>query len=199
VVGKKEKNNNGSLKEEETNSLKPIYYHNDGHYDTKMEIFNLDDEERDKYVRSCLKYDDGANRESGVPLSQIPEHLAVIMDGNRRYGRAKYGSATRGHWDGSKTLVEFAKWCIVEGVQVLTVYAFSTENWSRHPSEVQALMAIFCKYCDELRIEALKKGIRLNFLSTDTKKVNNLLIFLCLNYVSAHILSPCSFISSPLP
>merc|ERR1739845_107497 len=45
------------------------------------------------------------------------------------------------------------------------------ENWSRHPSEIQALMDIFCKYCDELRIEALEKGIRLNVLSTETQKI----------------------------
>lgn len=157
------------FKEEE---LQSIYCHNDDQHRSNMEKCLLEEDiERDESARSMLRSDKGSNRESGVPLSQIPGHLAVIMDGNRRYGRAKYGSATRGHWDGSKTLVEFAKWCIVEGVQVLTVYAFSTENWSRHPSEVKALMAIFCKYCDELRIEALASGIRLNVLSTDTEKV----------------------------
>ena len=93
------------------------------------------------------------------------------MDGNRRYGQSKYGSALRGHWDGSKTLVDFAKWCMAEGIQVLTVYAFSTENWNRSASEISSLMKIFCKYCDELRVEALEKGIQLRVLSTDTEKI----------------------------
>ncbi len=77
----------------------------------------------------------------------------------------------QGHWDGSKTLIEFAKWCIAEGVQVLTVYAFSTENWDRDPSEVSALMSIFCKYCDELRIEAINQGIQVHVLSTDDTRI----------------------------
>jgi len=94
------------------------------------------------------------------------------MDGNRRYGRSKYGSVTKGHWDGSKTLVDFAKWSLAEGVQIVTVYAFSTENWNRSASEVSALMGIFCKYCDELRVAALEKGIRVQVLSTETDQVS---------------------------
>mmetsp|Transcript_31192 Transcript_31192/g.63417 ORF Transcript_31192/g.63417 Transcript_31192/m.63417 type:complete len:451 (+) Transcript_31192:41-1393(+) len=156
-------------------------------------------DERDKSTRAELK---GAVsvRESGVDLRRVPRHVAVIMDGNRRYGKAKYGNATRGHWDGSKTLIEFAKWCIAEGVQVLTVYAFSTENWDRDPSEVSALMSIFCKYCDELRVEAIKQGIQIHVLSTDdtripqevmsginqmvmeTKRCNKFTMNICLSY-----------------
>lgn len=94
------------------------------------------------------------------------------MDGNRRYGRAKYGDVSRGHWDGSSKLVEFAKWCVAEEISVLTVYAFSTENWNREPSEIRALMTIFSEYCDELRVEALKRNIRIHVLSTDTSRVS---------------------------
>jgi undecaprenyl diphosphate synthase len=78
----------------------------------------------------------------------------------------------QGHWDGSKTLVDFAKWCIAEGVQFLSVYAFSTENWQRDPVEVASLMALFCKYCDELRIEAIERNIRIRVLSTETARVS---------------------------
>lgn len=60
---------------------------------------------------------------------QIPKHIAVIMDGNRRYGKSKYGAGVRGHSDGSKTLVAFTDWCIDAGVKVLTVFAFSTGKW----------------------------------------------------------------------
>ena len=58
---------------------------------------------------------------------------------------------------------------------MLTCYAFSTENWSRDPSEVAALMAIFAKYCDELRVEALERNIRIHVLSTESERVRHLL------------------------
>jgi undecaprenyl diphosphate synthase len=127
-------------------------------------------EERDEKARKELKSLE-SKRESGVDLQSVPRHIAVIMDGNRRYGKLKYGNATRGHWDGSKTLIEFTKWCMAEGIQALTVYAFSTENWDRDPSEVSALMSIFCKYCEELRVEALERGIRIHVLETESERI----------------------------
>lgn len=127
-------------------------------------------EERDEVTRQELRSQE-STRESGVDLQLVPRHIAVIMDGNRRYGKAKYGNATRGHWDGSKTLIEFTKWCMAEGVQALTVYAFSTENWDRDPAEVSALMSIFCKYCEELRVEALQRGIQIHVLETESERI----------------------------
>jgi undecaprenyl diphosphate synthase len=67
--------------------------------------------------------------------------------------------------------MEFSKWCISEGVQVLTVYAFSTENWDRDPTEVSALMSMFCTYCDELRVEAVRRGIRIRVLTTEGGRI----------------------------
>eukprot|EP00978_Attheya_sp_CCMP212_P014872 scaffold38132_cov40-Attheya_sp.AAC.2 len=131
----------------------------------------IDNAERDDKTRTELLSDANTVRESGVDRHLVPRHVAVIMDGNRRYGRKRYGSATRGHWDGSKTLVDFSKWCIAEGIEALTVYAFSTENWDRDPAEVAALMKIFCKYCDELRIEAIQRDIRCVVLSTETERI----------------------------
>jgi hypothetical protein len=130
------------------------------------------DEEKDELARARLRREEEyETRESGVALELVPKHVAVIMDGNRRYGRAKYHNATQGHRDGSERLVDFAKWCCIEGVQVLTVFAFSTENWQRDPSEVAALMQLFCQYCDELRVEALQRNIQLRVLSSDETKV----------------------------
>ncbi len=130
------------------------------------------EKEKEEYVRTNLKSDVGTTRESGVDVSKVPRHVAVIMDGNRRYGKSKYGDVSRGHWDGSSKLVEFAKWCIAEKISVLTVYAFSTENWNRDPGEVASLMAIFSKYCEELRIEALQRNIRILVLTTDSTRVS---------------------------
>ncbi len=95
-----------------------------------------------------------------------PRHLAVIMDGNRRYGRQKHGVPTKGHWDGGHTLIEFVKWCLAEGIQAVTVYAFSSENWSRPEHEINVLMQIFLRYCARIEEESVKNGIRVRFLST---------------------------------
>jgi undecaprenyl pyrophosphate synthase len=136
---------------------------------TKDELVQKD---REDGVRTNLKSDADTQRESEVHVSMVPQHVAVIMDGNRRYGKAKYGNVSKGHWDGSSKLVEFAKWCIAEKVSVLTVYAFSTENWNRDPAEVASLMAIFAKYSNELRVEALKRNIKMLVLSTDYDRVS---------------------------
>lgn len=130
-------------------------------------------QQKEERVRQNLKSAAEATRESGVPLEKVPQHVAVIMDGNRRYGKRFHPeNPTQGHWEGSKTLVEFCKWCVAEHISTLTVYAFSTENWNRSPNEVAALMAIFSKYCDELRIEAIQRNIRIRTLSTETSQVN---------------------------
>jgi undecaprenyl diphosphate synthase len=131
----------------------------------------LNEDERDDEARDELRKKIEVEGESGVDPSDVPRHVAVIMDGNRRYGKARYGNATSGHYDGSRTLIEFSKWCISEGIRVLTVYAFSTENWDRDPIEINALMSIFCKYCDELRVEAVNRGIRIRVLTTECDRI----------------------------
>ncbi|KAL7429645.1 hypothetical protein ACHAXH_006356 [Discostella pseudostelligera] len=143
------------------------------YFDPRRRFYDneLFQKERDDQTRTELLQTINIERESGIEPQFIPRHIAVIMDGNRRYGKSKYGNVTRGHWDGSKTLIEFSKWCISEGVHILTVYAFSTENWDREASEVSSLMAIFCKYCDELRVEAIQRGICIRVLTTDETKI----------------------------
>ena len=133
---------------------------------------NTTESTRENEARRHLKSATGTSRECEVPVDQVPKHIAVIMDGNRRYGKSKYGSAAKGHWDGSSKLVEFAKWCLAEHISVLTVFAFSSENWNRDPTEIAALMQIFAKYCDELRIEAVQRNIKITVLSTDFDKVS---------------------------
>jgi undecaprenyl diphosphate synthase len=155
--------------------LNPFRRCSDDNNNTSNDSESLLETERDDQTRTELRHQTSneIKRESGIEQQYIPCHIAVIMDGNRRYGKTKYGNATRGHWDGSKTLIEFSKWCISEGVQILTVYAFSTENWDRDASEVSSLMAIFCKYCDELRVEAIQRGIHIRVLTTDETKIPN--------------------------
>ncbi|RHY36491.1 hypothetical protein DYB34_000948 [Aphanomyces astaci] len=101
------------------------------------------------------------------PSWVIPRHMAVVMDGNRRYGRSKYGVPMRGHHDGSQRLVDFLSWAMSAGVQILTVYAFSTENWKRDAAEVNALMGIFDSFMMDIIPEALARNIRVRVLVSD--------------------------------
>jgi undecaprenyl diphosphate synthase len=121
----------------------------------------------EELARNDLQSDHETVRESGIPVNALPQHIAFIMDGNRRYGRRRHGNTVAGHWDGSKKVLDVAKWCIAEKIPYVTVYAFSTENWKRDPAEVAALMEIFAKYAEELRHEALARNIRVRVLSTD--------------------------------
>ena len=126
---------------------------------------------REDHVRSDLTSDRDTLCESGIPETDLPRHIAFIMDGNRRYGRKTYGNTVAGHWDGSRKVLDVAKWCIAEKIPYATVYAFSTENWKRDPAEVASLMEIFAKYCEELRQESLERNIRVRILSTDSSPI----------------------------
>lgn len=99
------------------------------------------------------------------------QHLAIIMDGNRRYGRARYSDPLRGHAEGGRVLSNVSRWCLEQGVAVLTVYAFSTENWRRDPREVAALMQLFLEHAARLREEARARGIRVCVLSTEPARL----------------------------
>ncbi len=86
---------------------------------------------------------------------KIPLSVGIIMDGNRRYARERGLPAMEGHRLGYKKLKETVGWCRDAGIKYLTVYAFSTENWSRSPEEVSYLTELFNKALfgdiDELR------------------------------------------------
>ncbi|NMC72207.1 MAG: di-trans,poly-cis-decaprenylcistransferase [Myxococcales bacterium] len=89
-----------------------------------------------------------------VSTGSIPRHVAVILDGNRRYARRLGLAATDGHLLGSETLERLLDWCRKLGVHTLTVYALSTENLRRDPAEVQALMDLFARKLGELAEDA---------------------------------------------
>lgn len=104
---------------------------------------------------------------------RAPKHVAVIMDGNRRFGKKAHSDPLKGHWSGGQTLVDFVQWCIDDGVEVLTVYAFSTENWSRDIMEVNTLMVIISKYAKSFQKEALTRNVKVNVLCTDKSQLPN--------------------------
>ena len=89
------------------------------------------------------------------------------MDGNRRFGRIRYGDPLKGHWEGGQVLLDFVQWCIEGGIKLVTVYAFSSENWTRDAVEIELLMTMFGKYAATMAEEASKRNVKVKILSTD--------------------------------
>ncbi|MBN1257718.1 MAG: isoprenyl transferase [Planctomycetes bacterium] len=91
----------------------------------------------------------------------IPRHIAIIMDGNGRWAKAHGLSRRKGHEAGGERVREIVRTCGEWGIQVLTLYAFSSENWSRPAMEVKALMFLLRDYLQQEREELNKNNVRL--------------------------------------
>ncbi len=81
----------------------------------------------------------------------LPEHIAIIMDGNGRWAKQRSLPRTAGHAAGSKNFKDIARYCNKIGLKYLTVYAFSTENWKRPKEEVDNIMKIFKEYLEDAK------------------------------------------------
>ena len=84
-----------------------------------------------------------------VDKSRLPRHIAIIMDGNGRWAKKRGLPRTAGHKAGAETFRKIALYCKALGVEYLTIYAFSTENWKRPADEVSTLMSLLKKYMQE--------------------------------------------------
>ena len=93
---------------------------------------------------------------------KIPQHIAIIMDGNGRWAEQHGVIRAKGHENGGKTVQRVIDLCIEKGIQWVTLYAFSTENWGRSKVEVSALMHMLNKYLRERLPEMQAKGVRLH-------------------------------------
>lgn len=102
--------------------------------------------------------------EPQVDFDRLPRHIAIIMDGNGRWAQKRGLPRTAGHAAGSETFRKIATYCKNLGLDYLTVYAFSTENWKRSADEVRAIMALFDKYLHEAIDEMEQDHIRLKIL-----------------------------------
>ncbi len=94
----------------------------------------------------------------------MPKHIAIIMDGNRRWAKAKGKPASFGHKAGAKTLEKIVRYANKIGLEYITVYAFSTENWKRAEEEVNALMILLQAYLDDYSKRADTENIRIKIL-----------------------------------
>ena len=94
----------------------------------------------------------------------MPRHIAIIMDGNRRWAKARGKNASFGHKEGAKTLEKIVRYANKIGLEYITVYAFSTENWKRAEDEVSALMMLLQNYLDDYSKRADTENIRVKIL-----------------------------------
>jgi undecaprenyl diphosphate synthase len=105
-----------------------------------------------------------------IVLEKIPQHLAIIMDGNGRWARERNLSRIDGHRAGAESVRVIVRSCRKIGIPILTLYAFSKENWQRPRHEVQALWRLLSSYLKSELSEMMENGIRLNALG-DTEEL----------------------------
>ena len=104
--------------------------------------------------------------------NSLPKHVAIIMDGNGRWAKKRGLPRTAGHSAGAETFRKIATYCKNLGMDYLTVYAFSTENWKRPKEEVDAIMQLLEKYLVEAIEKMERDGIRLKILG-DTEPLSD--------------------------
>jgi len=97
-----------------------------------------------------------------LDASKLPAHVAIIMDGNGRWARKRLLNRVKGHEKGTQSVRMIVTTCRELKIPVLTLYAFSTENWQRPKTEVSALMTLLKKYIDSEEKTMMEKNIRLN-------------------------------------
>jgi undecaprenyl diphosphate synthase len=98
------------------------------------------------------------------PLKKVPEHLGIIMDGNGRWAKARNLPRLAGHRAGVENVRPVLEGCVEFGVPMLTIWAFSTENWRRPQAEVQGLIRLLGEAIDRQLEELHREGIRLNHI-----------------------------------
>ena len=97
----------------------------------------------------------------GIKFEQMPHHIAIIMDGNGRWAQRKGLPRAEGHNQGGKIVEMIALHCVDLGIESLTLYSFSIENWKRPKSEINALMHLYRQYLVGIRPILMKNNVKL--------------------------------------
>jgi len=98
-------------------------------------------------------------------LLGVPKHVGIIMDGNGRWAQRRGLPTVEGHQAGVRNIRRIVRGCVEFGIQVLTLYAFSTENWGRSPSEVRSLMELAQEYSRDVQ-DLHRQGVRIRHLGS---------------------------------
>ena len=102
-------------------------------------------------------------------LLTIPEHVAIILDGNGRWAKKRFMPRNYGHSQGAKTVEQICEDAWDIGIKYLTVYAFSTENWKRPEKEVKALMKLLRKYLKDCIERTAKNNMRVRVIGEKSR------------------------------
>ncbi|UCF15549.1 MAG: isoprenyl transferase [Phycisphaerales bacterium] len=97
----------------------------------------------------------------GLAIKQLPRHIAIIMDGNGRWAQQRSLPRVEGHREGAGMIENIAMHCVDIGIESLTLYSFSTENWKRPQSEINALMHIHSEHLVSIRPTLMENNVRL--------------------------------------
>ena len=97
-------------------------------------------------------------------MNSVPQHIAIIMDGNGRWAQMRHMPRTVGHAKGAAGVRDLVEFCARNGVKYLTLFAFSTENWSRSEEEVSTLMGLFVHYLEKEIKNLSQAGVRLQVI-----------------------------------
>jgi len=107
----------------------------------------------------------------GIDLSALPRHVAIVMDGNGRWAKQRGLARTDGHRAGEEAVARAVDAALELGITHLTLYAFSTENWRRPPSEVRFLLNDTQRFVRRRRDEFHSKGVRMRWIGRRERKV----------------------------
>jgi len=105
-----------------------------------------------------------------VDKKRLPQHIAIIMDGNGRWAKRHNRRRIEGHLEGTKAIRKIVRFCGEIGIKVLTLFAFSTENWNRPKREVRALMSLLFKFLRQETGNLKKNNIKL-FVSGQVERL----------------------------
>lgn len=111
----------------------------------------------------------------------VPQHIAIIMDGNGRWATKHNKHRKEGHKEGAKIVRDVTQWCAKKGIAYLTLYAFSTENWNRPKMEVEFLMNLLQSYLQKEQPLYIKHNIKfraIGDISAFSKKLQNAILAL---------------------
>lgn len=99
-----------------------------------------------------------------ISIQNVPNHIAIIMDGNGRWAKKRFLPKVMGHRQGAENLRKIARHCNKLGIKVLTVYAFSTENWKRSEEEINDLMGLLEEYIRQFYTDDESQHIKMNII-----------------------------------
>lgn len=139
------------------------------------------------------------NKNELFNMSKLPQHLAIIMDGNGRWAKKKGLPRSMGHREGAKAVKRVIANCLDFNIPILTLFAFSTENWKRPKNEITYLLKLFERVLSKEKAYLIKNNIKINFigrlnelpnplndkineLRESTKKNNKLILNIAVNY-----------------